>query len=726
VHTVIITDRRTTPLFTQYRRLFAPFLVERGGTVCHCPWHETGRDIEQTVPDLYKAIKGYPEWRAIILVHPAQNDNPYNPFDFACNRGRELPIKENDSPLVRLTHMLAGFPSLGVKGYDTVYTYYNGKAGRFLECKVKSGKYNGKNILQSWVDKLNDDDRVSVLDSLFKKYSNIKLRLIETPYNPEEQDAYTRLTKSYAFKENRPVEVLILSTRKLDMADDHKATHEVIRRVWQFHDEEESSDFWKVYPNTCRFLCYNLINPEHTLYKGELWRFFLLALTLAVNRIPGQMLQAYRLYKANLHINADELKYLLDRHIENLLSVQSIIQERVMHVTDLTQDKEKELVPNKDISVKFEHVDEGDVKVDSRKLGLASDCPVPETRFWREHILGTKQTIDNILFAPQEIVAAKALETRNTANSFAGREQVLDRFQLERIRKHMDELESRIINTNVYGMLDADARMAEVAEAGDTVRKFLGLRLTKRNILLISLCSFLVYLSGYIPYFLNSARISWAVFGASFGLAAIAALLLGIGGFLALLLMRTRLVNKLKDYNKTVRGIFDRVNKSAQVYANYFSSVCTYIYARSLLSGVTLKHDNDYQAAKVQNAHLVSIENEIKLSRELCSLYGAPANDSSMSNAYLDIKEEVLVESPSKSQFYELTPNKVKDTLKLTSAPKMRQPQQYVLNEKDDECEHYDTGITLNAPYNFISGMSLVREEIYNKREDINDKKEGA
>jgi hypothetical protein len=687
VHTVIITDRRTTPLFTQYRRLFAPFLVERGGTVCHCPWHESGGDIEQAVPELYKAIKGHPEWRAIILVHPVQNDNPYNPFDFACNRGSELPIKENDSPLVRLTHMLAGFPSLGIKEYQTGLVYYDGKAGKFLECKDKK---SGSNIQQKDYKDYSEENR----ETFYKKFGyNIKLRLIEKPYTPEEQNAYEDLTKKrYAFKENRPVEVLILSTRKLDTADDHKATREVIRRVWQFHDEEQSSGFWKVYPNTCRFLCYNLINPEHTLYKSELWRFFLLALTLAVNRIPAQMLQAYRLYKADLHINADELKYVLDNHIGNLFSVQSVIQERLLHVKDLTQDKEKELVPAQDISVKFEHVDEGNVKADSSKLGLAADCPVPETQFWREHILGTKQTIDNILFAPQEIVAAKSLETRNTANSFTGREQVLDRFQLERIRKQMDELEPRIINTNVYGILDSNARMAEVTEAGDTVRKFLGLRLTKRNILLISLCSFLVYLCGYIPYFINSARISRAVFAASLGLAAIAVVLLAGGGFFTLLFMRSRLVNKIKDYNKTVSGIFDRINKSAQIYANYFSGVCTYMYARSLLSGITLKHDNDYQAAKVQNAHLVSLENEIKLSRELCSLYGAPANDSSMSNIYLDIKEEVLLELPSKSQLYELAPNKEKDTLELDN-----------------------TGETLCAPYSFITGLKIAREELYDK-----------
>jgi hypothetical protein len=573
--------------------------------------------------------------------------------------------------------MLAGFPALGIKEYQTGYTYYNEKAGKFLECRKK----DGSNILQEEIG------------NFTRKFGiNIKPRLIEKLYSPEEQAEYERLTQKYALKENRPAEVLILSTRELCMPDDHKATHEKIRRTWQSHDEEESSDFWKVYPNTCRFLCYDLRNPEHTLYPGELWRFYLLALTLAVNRIPGQALQAYRLYKADLNINAGELKHVLERHIENLMSAQSVIQERLLHVPELSQDKKNELVPPKNISVKFEHVDEGGVKVDSSVPGLASDCPVQETRFWHEHISGTKQTIDNILYAPREVVAAKALETRSTANSFTGREQVLDRFQLERIHKRMDELEPRIINANIYGMLDPDAHMAEVAEAGDTVRKYLGLRLTKRNVLLISLCSLLVYLCGYVPYFINSARIGWSVFGASFGLASVALVLLAAGGLLILVFLRTRLVNKLKDYNKTVINIFDRVNKSARVFADYFSNVCTYMYARSLLSGVTLKHDNDFTEAKIQRAHLVSIENEIKKSKEICSLYGAPADDSLEGNAFLDIEEEALLEPPSKCQFYELAPNKEKDTLELDN-----------------------TGETLYAPYSFITSISLAREEIYDK-----------
>jgi hypothetical protein len=256
----------------------------------------------------------------------------------------------------------------------------------------------------------------------------------------------------------------------------------------------------------------------------------------------------------------------------------------------------------------------------------------------------------------------------------------------------MDELEPRIINANVYGLLDPDARMAEVAEAGDSVRKHLGLRLTKRNALLISLGALLVYLCGYVPYFITSAKIGWPVFGASFGLASIALVLLAAGGLLVLVFLRSRLVNKLKDYNKTVINIFDRVHKSARIFADYLSNVCTYMYAHSLLSGVTLKQDNDSTEKKVEKAHLVSLENEIEMSRELCTLYNVPADDSLAGNTFWNIKEEVLLEQPAKCQFYELEPNKVKGTLKLDK-----------------------TGETLYAPYSFISGLSLVREELYDK-----------
>jgi len=737
-----------TPLFDKYKRLFAPFLTERGGSVCHCQWDESRDNIKDAVPDLYGSIKGHPEWRAIILINPEQPSeqnkllsfSSNNPFDFKSNRNKELLIQKNEAPLACLTHMLAGFPSLGVKGYETGYVYYDIRTGMYKECM-----YNGKPILQSDyvneyrikfeehrkqtgkppsqsdIEKIKEETRKTIAGRLKKFGDDRKPKLVEVPYSPEEKAEYKKLTEEYAFNENRPTEVMLLSTREIFTADDHETIRETVRRAWQFHDEEESSDFWKIYPNTCRFICYDLINPDHTLYDRELWRFFLLALTLAVNEIPSPALQAYRLYNADLSINAEDLRSVLDGHIESLLSVQAIIQERMQRVPKLTRDKEKELVPTHDISVKFEDVDEGSVKADSDKLGLASDCPVPETKFWREYIQSTKQTIDDILSAPQEIVAAKALETRYAADTFSGKEQVLDRFQKELILKRISELEPQVMNASVYGMLNTDAYMAEMADAGAAVRKSLGLRLTKRNVLLISSSSLLVYLCGYIPYMVNSARISGSAFGASFGLTVITLSLLTAGGLLVLWFLRRRLVKKIITYNKTVRAIFDRVNRGAQVYANYFSSVCTYMYAKSLLSGVTLKRDNDYKEKKMLNAHLAFLEREIEASKELCFLHGVPSNASSMNNVFVDVSESVFSEPPSASHFYELARYKCKNTMKLTASSKTQQSRNYIYNDNRNEWDQYDTGVTLDAPYSFIVSLNIAREEIYDKKE-ISDK----
>jgi hypothetical protein len=692
VHTVIITDKRTTQLFDsdKYRHMFAPFLVERGGNICQCSWNEGGDGIEQAVPELYKAIKGHPTWRAIIFTHPKQTDllpfNPLNPFEFDCNQNDEILFSRNTSSLVELTHMLAGFPPLGVKDYTTKFVYYNKLENRVLDCTHDDGRV----ILQSDIDKYDENRQKEIFAKFEDMGGNIKSQMIEIEYKTEEKLKHKQLTKEYAFKENRPIEVLIVSTREIIQDDDRETTRDEVRRTWEFHVEEESSDFWKAYPNTCRFLCYDLINTEHTLYSRELWRLCLLVLTIAVNQIPGQVLQAYRLYKADLSINASELAHMLAEYIENLLAVQSVIQERMTQTPELTKNKKGELVPLQDISVKFEQTTEGSVMANPKKLGLASNCPMPEKKFWREYMNKAKQMIDDILSAPQEIVVDKAIQTRRKAYDFSGRTQVLDRFQIDRINKRIDELEAQVINAKVYGVLDTETHKNDVEEAGKEVRKFLGLRLTKRNIFLISAFSLLVYICGFIPYLVNSARISWGTFGAAVGLMAIALVLLAGGGLLVLWFLRRRLVKKVKEYNKKVRAVFDRVNKGAVVYSDYFSSVCTYMYAKSLLTGVILQHNSDFTEGRIQKGHLASLEKEIKRSRELCQLYEVKLKEPSVIDAAIDIADSFLLEMPSASQIYELRPNDDTNTLELDR-----------------------TGQKLNAPYSFIMGISLIREELY-------------
>jgi len=752
LHTVIITDSYTTSLFEEYRYLFAPFLNGRGGSVSHCRWNTGEGDVKDAIPSLYDEIKGHPEWRAIILFRPEQKDlvNPDNPFDFECYHKNTsesdeagLLLRDNHADLVRLTYMLSGFPSLGVKGYQTAYVYYNEKKGMYEECM-----HNNKPILQSDINKIREDiykrykDNCEKNGKPFQSFHEIyeiidekaneefqkrlskypkdkrKTKMEETPYLPAEKEKHKKLTEKYTFTENRPAEVLILSIREQHDYDEREETKTEVSRAWQFNDEVDSSNFWKVYPNNIRFLCYDLINQKHTLYARELQRLFLLTLTLSINQIPGRSLQAYLLYRVNLQINAEELGLVYNKYLENLILFQDIVLERMSRVPELTQDKKKELVPDQYISVNFDQIEESEVKAKAGNFGLAKDYPADEAVLWRNHIEGTRRAIDNILYAPREIVAEKALETRQKTADFAGVEQVLDRFQVDRIQRRINELEYKIFNTNLYSMLDTDLYKKEVEKAGDTVRKFIRTRPTKRNILLISAVSLLVFFCGFLPYLINSAMIGAAEFGAAFGFVIIALAVLAGGALLVLMFLRGELINKIFSYNQEVTDIFARVKKGARVFSGYFSDICTYMYARSFMSGVILKKENDNTAALKQRAHLNYLKKEIEKNISICSLYGAELDFSPGRGSLINVDEDLLAEWPSNCRFYELPLCYDKDTVELTTSPIIQQTMNDETDKSYNEWEQYNTGITLDAPYSFITRLNIVREEIYDKKEE--------
>jgi len=754
LHTVVITDPQTTKEFAKYRHLYAPFLANRGGSISHCLWNKSGTDIKSAVPGLYNAIKGHPEWRAIIAVKsPSQeiiNDpnNPEalndsnNPFDFACNSPSELSrfdmaTKPNKSPLVCLTHMLAGLPSLGVIGYETAFVYRDEETGKSKNCLK-----DGKPILRSDYDKEKDEakrkykkeckakgitpiqneiiEREQEVNSKYKsilsQYDNYRQEMFWIPFSEDYRKEYKLLSEKYAFEENRPVEVLILSTREQITFDDREETRESIERAWQFFDEIESSDFWKVYPNTCRFLCFDLINKEHTLYKCEYWKFFLLTLSLACNdQLPGHALQAYHLYKADLQINAEELGRVYNAYIENLMSFQEIIQEKLTYVPEITIEKNKELVPEQYISVGFGHVDESKVKTKNDIFGLSTDCPKSEAEYWNEHMQKTGQIVDDILFAPQEIVAEKALETRLNVDSFANNEQVLDRFQIKRVEKRIEELEHHIVNTKLFKLLDTDMYKKEIEKSAEDIQKHIKIRLTKCNVIIISVCSLFVYLCGYIPYLIDTAKVNWSIFGMASGLVFLTLILIAGIGFVTLLFLKRKFIKLINKYNDDVTGVFDRVKKSAHVFSAYFSKLCTYMLARSLLTGIFIKKENDSSTTQKLKEHSSYLNTEIEKYIGICSLYNISINIAIAHRSFENITDKLLEETPAESQFYELPEYKDKDTMKLTSAPTIKLARKLLTSKKNDHWDQYDTGVTLDAPYSFITGINLAREEIYRK-----------
>ncbi len=142
--TVIFVNQRAEQQRKNYQFLFQPFID--ADEMCFCPWLPDGESIESAVPGLDRILKGKKEWRAIVL-HMDSVDEPKeqssetdemdeeeenckftaserNPFDYTHIDNNPMP-HNSDIPLIRLTHMLAGYEYSTIREYEEVYEYFN-------------------------------------------------------------------------------------------------------------------------------------------------------------------------------------------------------------------------------------------------------------------------------------------------------------------------------------------------------------------------------------------------------------------------------------------------------------------------------------------------------------------------------------------------------------------------------------------------------------------------
>ena len=143
--TVIFVNHRAEQQRKNYQFLFQPFI--EANEMCFCPWFTEGENVEDAVPDLYRILKGKKEWRAIVLHMDsidetkkqkaetedgddddvevcAYSASERNPFDYS-HIDRVQEPHSSEIPLIRLTHMLAGYEYSTIREYEEVYEYFN-------------------------------------------------------------------------------------------------------------------------------------------------------------------------------------------------------------------------------------------------------------------------------------------------------------------------------------------------------------------------------------------------------------------------------------------------------------------------------------------------------------------------------------------------------------------------------------------------------------------------
>ena len=424
MHTVIILNKQSSDLLKDFRFLYKPFVDE--GTISFCDWNEAGTDLKSAVPDIYKCIKGKPDWRAIVLntdsmaVHtsgPVADEK--NPFDFPGETVNDTEIpRESNVPMIRLSHMLCGYPAATVKNFEKGFEYYDEKT--LKRVRVRESELTEDEVYQ-----------------LSRRYRDrLKPIYLDVPVSEEVKKAQDELNEKYEFSDNRPQELIFIATRK------HKKDEEHIYESWKTQFEMESSNFSSrnKYPNNCRFICSSITNAENSLYMKELTEFWVSVLTLAINRIPASSLQAYRLYKLGMEASEEELERLLNKRLNRMESVYDFVQERMKMKAELSFEEDDILVPEQKIPVHFDGSSGKELYINTSKIGLSRDCPKDELFTWIMEITEKKRQINQFLKAPRRAIDKASQHLKGRAESFFGDEYKMDQFQVEDLEAEIERL----------------------------------------------------------------------------------------------------------------------------------------------------------------------------------------------------------------------------------------------------------------------------------------------
>ncbi len=670
MHTVIILSKHSSDLLKDFKFLFKPFLDK--GSISFCDWNESGTDILSSVPDLYNLIKGKQEWRAIILGTDSMREHPLpyvadekNPFDFPEECNEESIPKESNVPVIRLAHMICGYPMSMVKNFEKGFEYIDENNGKLT--KVRESELTSEMLFQ--------------LTDIYG--DGLKPIYMEEVVPEEMKRAQQKLIDKYEFQDVRPREVMFISTRK------HSIDEENVMTSWKTQLEMSSSNFCarNKYPNNCRFMCYDITNAENSRYMRELIEFWLSVLTVAINRIPASSLQAYRVYRLGVEISTKEMDLLLNEHLDKMEAAYQFVQDRMRMKPEYSFEPEDELVEVQDIPVIFEGSSGKELMIDTSSVGLSKDCPKDEMMYWIQQVNEKQRNIDWYLKEPRKAIDKAAQYMKDRADSFYGEEYELDRFQLADLNQEIERLEQEMLSCDTQGIIDEKKIKETIKDVDKKVKKDISIRMNKKTIIFMGLLAFSAYFIGFIPYLYGSAVEGGKVFGASVVLLISALLVLALGGLVSLLVLRKRITKSMDAFNHSIKQMINSVNTTSKKFGDYFSTVCSYMKAQSVLAGIKLKGDSMSSERFVLRAHKQALALSINQSLEIAASYGIKRNANAIQSVVGFFDEKKL--------------------------PKYNNLYYFVMNREVQNIPLNDTGDYVTSPYTFVAKLDIVREDIF-------------
>lgn len=220
------------------------------------------------------------------------------------------------------------------------------------------------------------------------------------------------------------------------------------------------------------------------------------------------------------------------------------------------------------------------------EFGLTKDRPRMDEEVWHDFIKNSKET-ENRLFKAVERGKNEAVENMNRTFKVdlpSLKRRQITQYTAEDMIESMNEKELEMISLDTGYKASRTAFVRKQREAAEEVDKYLKKRLKFKPAMLITLFAILVYLIGFVPYLINSARQNLSSFIIALLVTVASCAVVGLSGFLALKWLSTRLKKKINEYNEVVQWNVAGVTEGAKIQSEYLSDLLDYMEKYQLVT----------------------------------------------------------------------------------------------------------------------------------------------
>ncbi len=671
--TVIICDKSIIDDYKLNYGIYLRPLVE-SSEVAFCEWATDGKTLDEAVPGLSAVIGQETDWQALIVLSKeiigSEGIKKRNPFDYVNSRKPQKLVTCSDvedfrsytdsaykkalgNPLTRLSIWLAGIP---IKVKPVLPEIYSDLPDVSDDKYFDELEYRGIDPLQYEIDLA----RVRKYDLLSEHFE----------------------VSGAIF--NRPKHIIAAAER---VSLDGLASQ---AELWKSYNEFDYSRFYEdnLYPDKLRYLLFDI--PYIGIQRNEqtYFNFLLSVITIAVNGLPTDAARPNRVYRIVTAADNARKSEACGRYIRKLSATHSKIRNAIDRIAakpvpSMTNAEARNLFESEsNIPVEISSEYDTDDLMAEYNIGLSKNCPADEESYWDNQYHRISKLFIRFLREPRRAVKTAVTGDFRAENSIDDPKSLaLNEYQQEDVLYKLQDEEQFMVDTETENLFDSDLYTEKMEQADKELKHYISLRMTRLKTLLIGAAAILAFMFGFIPFFIGNRGLGTFAMQALTALSATAAFVLV--GFVCLLVLKRRLVNRFKSFNYVMSGIISDIYNGLKKYSKYLSHTCNVMREFSVLNYIGGNDTEDSLKCKIMTNHLLEIEHRID---DVTRIFSAKQSD--------------IAGAPEEPYDYDYSVMANYDY-----------PMPFAISET--EIDYIRPGNTVSLPVDYLKSIILEREELY-------------